>query len=148
MMSSERMRLEAAFELTVDGERGRRLRLAHHVLRHARVRAHVGRGQTADLQGVVLADLVPGGGAGGLETLARPRVTSQEDAAPGSNIPSFGQVAVVFPPAHRGNWVTAGLTPELDTLVHQHHLADRTVHKAGTLCISKKNKCIVFIIFF
>lgn len=56
---------QAAFKLTVNGERGRRLRLAHHVLRHARVRAHVGRGQTADLQGVVLADLVSGGQAGG-----------------------------------------------------------------------------------
>lgn len=56
---------QAAFKLTVDGERGRRLRLAHHVLRHARVGAHVGRGETADLQGVVLADLVPGGDAGG-----------------------------------------------------------------------------------
>lgn len=50
---------QAALRLTVDGERGRRLRLAHHVLRHARVGAHIGRGQTADLQGVVLADLVP-----------------------------------------------------------------------------------------
>lgn len=52
------MDTRAAFRLTVDGERGRRLRLAHHVLRHARVGAHIGRGQTADLQGVVLADLV------------------------------------------------------------------------------------------
>lgn len=46
--------------LTVDSERGRRLRLAHHVLRHAGVGAHVGRGQATDLQGVVLADLVSG----------------------------------------------------------------------------------------
>lgn len=44
----------------MDGERGRRLRLADHVLRHAGVGADVGRDETADLQGVVFADLVPG----------------------------------------------------------------------------------------
>ena len=48
-------------------------------------------------------------------------------------IPSFGQVAVIFPPAHGGNWVATGLTPELHTLVHQHHLAAGATHEAGTL---------------
>lgn len=48
--------------LTVDGERGRRLRLAHHVLRHAGVGADVGRDETTYLQGVVFADLVSGQG--------------------------------------------------------------------------------------
>lgn len=43
---------------TVDGERGRRLCLADHVLRHAGVGADVSRGETADLQGVVLANLI------------------------------------------------------------------------------------------
>lgn len=44
----------------MDGERSRCLRLAHHVLCHTRVRAHISRDQTADLQGVVLPDLIPG----------------------------------------------------------------------------------------
>lgn len=48
------------FCLTVDGERGRRLRLAHHVLCHAGVGADISRGQATDLQGVVLANLIPG----------------------------------------------------------------------------------------
>ena len=43
---------------TVDGEAGRRLRLAHHVLRHAGIGAYVGGGQPSDLQGVVLTNLV------------------------------------------------------------------------------------------
>lgn len=44
--------------LTVDGEGGRRLGLAHHVLRHTSVGANVSRGETADLQGVVVTDLI------------------------------------------------------------------------------------------
>lgn len=56
---------QAACRLTVDGERRRRFRLAHHVLRHAGVGALIGRGQAADLQGVVLADLVSRVEAGG-----------------------------------------------------------------------------------
>ena len=43
---------------TVDGERGRRLRLADHVLRHAGVGADVGRDETTYLQGVVFTDLI------------------------------------------------------------------------------------------
>lgn len=46
--------------LTVDGERGRRFRLAHHVLRHAGVGADVGRDESTDLQGVIFTDLVSG----------------------------------------------------------------------------------------
>lgn len=63
----------------MDGERGRRLRLAHHVLRHAGVGAHVGRGQTADLQRVVLADLVPKGPCRRLKSFAGRRLTSLRD---------------------------------------------------------------------
>lgn len=33
-------------------------------------------------------------------------------------LPSFGQVAVIFSPTHSGNWVAAGFTPKLHTLVH------------------------------
>lgn len=44
----------------MDGEGGRRLRPAHHVLCHAGVRTHVCRAQTTDLQGVVLTDLISG----------------------------------------------------------------------------------------
>lgn len=46
--------------LTVDGERGRCLRLADHVLRHAGVGTNVGRDEPAYLQGVVFTDLVSG----------------------------------------------------------------------------------------
>ena len=46
--------------LTVDGERGRGFRLAHQVLGHAGVGADISRGQTTDLQGVVLANLISG----------------------------------------------------------------------------------------
>ena len=42
----------------MDGERGRRLRLADHVLRHAGVGADVGRDETTYLQGVVFTDLI------------------------------------------------------------------------------------------
>lgn len=45
---------------TVDGERGRRFRLAHHVLGHAGVGADVGGDETADLQGVIFTELVSG----------------------------------------------------------------------------------------
>lgn len=48
------------FCLTVDGEGGHCLRLPHHVLCHAGVGAYVSWGQTTDLQGVVLANLIPG----------------------------------------------------------------------------------------
>lgn len=44
--------------LTVDGERGRCLRLADHVLSHAGVGAHISRGQATNLQGVVLTNLI------------------------------------------------------------------------------------------
>lgn len=55
-----RLRLVTVSCLTVDGERGRCLRLAHHVLCHAGVGAYISWGQTTDLQGVVLTDLVSG----------------------------------------------------------------------------------------
>lgn len=45
---------------TVDGECGRRLRLADHVLRHTGIGANVCRDKTTYLQGVVFADLVSG----------------------------------------------------------------------------------------
>lgn len=45
---------------TVDGERGRCLRLADHVLRHAGVGANISRDETTYLQGVVFTDLISG----------------------------------------------------------------------------------------
>lgn len=43
----------------MDSERGWCLRLAHHILCHTRVGAHISRDQTTDLQGVVLANFIP-----------------------------------------------------------------------------------------
>lgn len=45
---------------TVDGERGRGLRLPHHVLCHTRIGTYVSGDHAADLQGVVLTHLVSG----------------------------------------------------------------------------------------
>lgn len=42
----------------MDGEHGRCLRFAHHVLCHAGVGAYISWGQTTDLQGVVLTNLI------------------------------------------------------------------------------------------
>lgn len=53
-----KLRLVGGFLFTVDGERGRCLRLAHHVFRHAAVGAYISRDQTTDLQGVVLTYLI------------------------------------------------------------------------------------------
>ncbi len=55
-----RLGLVTVFCLTVDGERGRCLCLAHHVLCHAGVGAYISWGQTTDLQGVVLTNLISG----------------------------------------------------------------------------------------
>lgn len=154
------------FCLTVDGERGRRLRLAHHVLGHAGVGADISWGQTTDLQGVVLTNLISGVKTGVcVSNVARHsltqrnmrQLTARTKASRGWNkgrervrvreggivwwkgtsrwvIPSFGKVAVVLPPAHGGNWVATGLTPELYGLVHQHHLAAWSTDETGALC--------------
>lgn len=152
--------------LTVDGQRGRCLRLTDHVFCHTSVGANICWGQTADLQGVVLTNLVSGLKQEFMYQMLSHRLIqgsvcqlmTETKVSRGSNkvrvrardegilrwkrtswwvIPSFGQVTIIFSPAHGGNWVTTGLTSELYTLVHQHHLAARPTYKAGTLCIDK-----------
>ena len=74
------------FCLTVDGERGRRLRLAHHVLGHAGVGADISWGQTTDLQGVVLPNRISGGKTGvRVSDVARQTHSAQHASADGTD---------------------------------------------------------------